>query len=211
MSVRSWVASLAILSPFLVYGVFISSEVLIFNSAIGLGLITVIEAQNLLDERHSIVVAIALAVHSLGSTPIDGRFIYGQFQYFDVLSHAAGVAALTVAIWSVTKTISMRSDRDSIVLSDPLLVVASIVLALGVGAGWEIIEFALEIYADTTVLVTGSVEDMIQDLMSGLTGGLIAAGWIIVTRPDMKTIEDGRLEWEEPVEIESETVPELEE
>lgn len=209
MSLRSYVASVALLLPFLIYGVFQSSDVLIFNSAIGLGLVTAIHAQNLLRERHAIVVAIALAVHSLGSTPVGGRVVYGQYMYFDVLAHAAGVAALTVAIWSIAKTISIQSDRDSIVLSDPVLLVASVLLALGVGAGWEIIEYALEIYADTTVLVTGSVKDMIQDLVSGLTGGLVAAGWIIVTRPDMRTVEDGPIEWQEPKEIESQTVPEL--
>lgn len=194
----SWIGSTFLLGIFLVWGVIQDSQTLILNAGIGLAVIQVAEGFRLLRPGHSIIVAVALALHALGATTIGGHTLYAVLGHWDILTHAAGIAAATMVVWSLLKELDERSLSTKIVLSDRLVLIWAVVLALAIGATWEIVEYGLQIWLNDPVLRAGNIQDMVGDMLSGSLGALIAGVWIATTRPrpgqQLMRRED-RIEW----------------
>lgn len=114
----------------------------------------------------------AVFLHTLGSAGL-----YSRIPWWDHLTHALSASLVAGAGYTAARAIDLHSDEISIPPRFAFVYLFVIVLAFGVA--WELFEFGLDIFAESTgismPLAQHGLDDTIRDLLFNSLGALLVA------------------------------------
>ncbi|WP_049929231.1 hypothetical protein [Halopiger goleimassiliensis] len=162
-----------------VYGLFARDVPTIANAGIALGVTFVpgfLERDFRLPLEPELVCWITGAVflHAIGSA-----WLYDLLGPWDSLTHAMSASIVAAAGYAVVRAIDLHTDE--IYLPPKMLFVFILVFVLAFGVVWELMEFALGLFAQQfgyeVVLAQHGIGDTIGDLFYDLVGAVVVAVW----------------------------------
>lgn len=127
-----------------------------------------------LDAGYVLWISAAVFVHSVG-------FLgpYDNVPWYDSIAHALSASVVAGVGYATVKAVERNSDRTNLTPEVGFVVILIFVLAFGVL--WEILEFGAGVVAEVlgkkAVLIQYGLDDVINDLVFNLLGGLVVAGW----------------------------------
>lgn len=125
-----------------------------------------------LDPWLGLWITTAVFLHSLGSAGL-----YGQFFWWDNLTHAMSATVVAGAGYTVARAIDLHSDQ--IHIPRRLFFVYIFVVVLSFGVIWELFEYMLDLIALSTgvtmPLAQHGLDDTVLDLMFNSVGALIVS------------------------------------
>jgi hypothetical protein len=158
----------------LVVGVITRNVSVVVNAVAGFG-VTLLPAmlardrQLLLDSRFTLVVTVAVFLHSVGMVGL-----YDRVWWWDHLTHTFSATVVSVIAYTVVWAVDVYDD--DLYLPPPFTTVFVLALVLGMGVLWEVAEFVAREAAialgQQPVLILYGLEDSMFDLVFDLVGAV---------------------------------------
>ena len=124
----------------------------------------------------------AAFLHALGTVGIPGTTgtFYRTTAWWDHMTHALSSSLVAAAGYSTVRALDEHNDDIYVPPRLTFVFILSFVMAFGVV--WELVEFAIGLFAAMTggsgaVLVQFGIDDTMRDLVFNTLGGLVVALW----------------------------------
>lgn len=113
----------------------------------------------------------ALVVHVAVGMALEGY----ELRYFDDILHFAMVGSLTLL---TIDSLRYRIHLNGAVLQPHHVVISAVLFSLGVGAGWELFEYSVDLTGAYRSQL--GLTDTMTDVLAGTAGGFGSSLWLIL-------------------------------